>query len=621
MAQPWLIIAACIAASNPFTILVMVGAIPCGRPFPIEGRTTNMSNYDAAGNLLVNVSVISAGNGLYVNAKDYGATGTGNTDDSASLQAALNAIAIAGKGALFLPAGTYSLSQDLVVPSNCMVLGAGRGSILKAAAGSLTNCLKLSGVSHCMIAGLAIDGNKANVQQVGIQYVSLSGIQLTNCDDITITRCFIHDCYVSGIMANGGCTNLMISNNRLVACFDNQIYIRAQNTTPYTPCSYATITGNICSGGSYSGIQVLGSSYVAITGNTCYGNGPTANQGDGIGSEGGSHITIAGNVCYNNGIQGIHVRYTSEVGANLGSSHVVVSGNECYNHTSANGDAGGIAVDDTDDIVVSGNLVYGNQFGINVNGGQGLGVSHCQIVGNSVRNNSNIGLRIAPGTGLEYVLQDNYVTDSGGDNVFSYAPVIIQGGVYARAAANKEGIHLLVGSNGSVIDGAVIYDNQDNGILIDSPVMGVEIRNCLFNNIAGTNQRRALQEQAGAGPTRMVNCRILNQSTNLYVFNNTSSRYYDEQTQATATVTANYTAISNDEVVLCNQAAAITVTLPSASGVNGRILTIKDKSGTAATNTITVSGANTIDGAASKIINTAYGVLRLVSDGSNWFSI
>jgi len=72
---------------------------------------------------------------------------------------------------------------------------------------------------------------------------------------------------------------------------------------------------------------------------------------------------------------------------------------------------------------------------------------------------------------------------------------------------------------------------------------------------------------------------------------------------------------------LCNQSAAITVTLPSAAGVNGRILTIKDKSGTAATNTITVSGANTIDGAASKIINTAYGVLRLVSDGSNWFSI
>ncbi len=580
-----------------------------------------MSNYDAAGNLLVNVAMIGAGNGLYLNAKDYGAAGTGNTDDYPSLQAALNAIAIAGKGALFIPAGTYSLSQDLVVPSNCLVLGSGRGSILRAANASLTNCLKLSSVSHCMIANLAIDGNKANVQQIGIQYVSLSGIQITNSDDITITGCYIHDCYVSGIMANGGCTNLLISNNRLVNCFDNQVYIRAQNTTPYTPCNYATITGNICSGGSYSGIQVLGSSYVAITGNTCYNNGPTAAQGDGIGSEGSSHITIAGNVCYNNGIQGIHVRYTSEVGANQQSSHVVVSGNECYGHTSGNGDAGGIAVDDTDDIVVSGNVVYGNQFGINVNGGQGMGVSHCQLIGNSVRNNSNVGLRIAPGTGSEYVLQDNYVTDSGGDNVFCYAPVVIQGGVYARAAANKEGIHLLSGSNGSVIDGAVIYDNQDNGILIDSPVTGVEIRNCLFNNVVGTNQRRALQEQSGAGPTRMVNCRILNQSTNLYVFNNASSRLYDEQTKGTATVTANYTALTGDDVVLCNQSAAITITLPSASGVNGRILTIKDKSGSAATNTITVSGANTIDGTASKVLNTAYGALRLVSDGSNWFSI
>ncbi len=579
-----------------------------------------MSNYDAAGNLLVNVAMIGAGNGLYVNAKDYGATGNGSTDDYPSLQAALNVVAVAGKGALFIPAGTYMLSQDLVVPSNCLILGAGRGSTLKAAVNSLTNCLKLSSVSHCMIANLQIDGNKANVQQIGIQYVSLSGILITNSDDITITGCYIHDCYVSGIMANGGCTNLVISNNRLVACFDNQIYVRAQNLSPYTPCSYVTLTGNICSGGSYSGIQVLGSSYVAITGNTCYSNGPTAAQGDGIGSEGGSHITITGNTCYNNGVQGIHIRFTNEVGTNQQSSHIVVSGNECYGHTSGNGDAGGISVDDTDDIVVSGNVIYGNQFGLNINGGSGMGVSHCQIIGNDIRNNTNTGLRLTPGSGSEYVLQDNYVADSGADNLYTTAPVIIQGGVFARAATNKEGIHLASGSNNSVIDGTLIYDNPDNGILMDSPVTGVEIRNCLFNVVSGS-QKRALQEQSGAGPTRMVNCRILNQTNNPYTLNNASSRVYDEQTKGTVTVTTNYTAISNDDVVLCNQSAAITVTLPSAANANGRILTIKDKSGSAATNNITVSGANTIDGTASKVINTAYGVLRLVSDGSNWFSI
>ena len=123
-------------------------------------------------------------------------------------------------------------------------------------------------------------------------------------DDVTITSCYIHSFWSSGIMANGSNTNLLIANNRLVGNWDNQIYVRAQNVSPYTPCSDVTITGNICSGGSFSGIQVLASEYIAITGNVCYSNGPTQGQGDGIGSEGSLYVTITGNECHSNGSQG-----------------------------------------------------------------------------------------------------------------------------------------------------------------------------------------------------------------------------------------------------------------------------------------------------------------------------
>jgi parallel beta-helix repeat protein len=559
---------------------------------------------------------------IYANVKQYGATGNGTTDDAASIQSAINAVATSG-GTVFFPPGTYVLSVDLTVPSNVSILGAGRSSILLAQTNSQTNCLNLSGSAHITVSNLAINGNKLNVQQLATQYTKLNGIYMAaGTDDVTIRDCYIHDCYVSGIMADGGCTNLQISNNRMLNNIDNQIYIRAKDTTPYTVCQYGTITGNVCSGGGFSGIQVLGSSYFTITGNTCYSNGPTSAQGDGIGSEGASHITITGNECYSNGIQGINVRFTSETGGSQSSNHVVVSGNECYNHTSTNGDAGGISVSDTNDIEVSGNLIYNNAYGIHINGGNGNGVTNCKLVGNAVRSNSNIGIYINPGNSSDFSVEDCDSTDNAGDNLYATTRVMVQGGTYARAASSHEGIHLASGANNSVVQGAFIYDNLDNGILIDSPVAGALIRNCYFDGAIVQNQTRAIQEQAGAGPTLVVGCFIRNQNTNLYTFNNTGSRFYNEQTVGTVVVTTSYTMLAYDDVVLCNQSGAIAITLPAATGgVIGKVITVKDKAGNANTNNITISGAQNIDGAASKVINTAYGVLRIISDGANWFTV
>lgn len=85
------------------------------------------------------------------------------------------------------------------------------------------------------------------------------------------------------------------------------------------------------------------------------------------------------------------------------------------------------------------------------------------------------------------------------------------------------------------------------------------------------------------------------------------------------TTTANYTLLGSDDIVLCGQSSPITITLPNPSGMTGRTVTIKDK-GAALNNNITVSPASgTIDGAASKIINANYGLMNLVTDGTNWF--
>lgn len=70
-------------------------------------------------------------------------------------------------------------------------------------------------------------------------------------------------------------------------------------------------------------------------------------------------------------------------------------------------------------------------------------------------------------------------------------------------------------------------------------------------------------------------------------------------------------------------AAARTITLSTADMVAGRIMYIKDESGAAGTNNITVDtqGSELIDGAASITISANYGVAKLYSNGTNWFTL
>lgn len=82
---------------------------------------------------------------------------------------------------------------------------------------------------------------------------------------------------------------------------------------------------------------------------------------------------------------------------------------------------------------------------------------------------------------------------------------------------------------------------------------------------------------------------------------------------------------STDETIIGidDTTVARTVTLQTADVVAGRIVIVKDESGAAGTNNITVDtqGAELIDGVASVSITANYGVIRVYSDGTNWFTI
>lgn len=82
--------------------------------------------------------------------------------------------------------------------------------------------------------------------------------------------------------------------------------------------------------------------------------------------------------------------------------------------------------------------------------------------------------------------------------------------------------------------------------------------------------------------------------------------------------TATYTIDNEDCVVNCTS-GTFTVTLPTAVGLTGQYFVVKN-SGTGVI-TIDGDGAETIDGAANKILAVQYESMTVASNGANWIVV
>lgn len=92
---------------------------------------------------------------------------------------------------------------------------------------------------------------------------------------------------------------------------------------------------------------------------------------------------------------------------------------------------------------------------------------------------------------------------------------------------------------------------------------------------------------------------------------------------AIRTITGNYTATATDNTILANTtSAAITISLPAAGSITGRIYTIKKIGTGGIDNQLTISpAAGTIDGGSSYVIYNDWTYVTLQTDGSNWYVI
>lgn len=91
---------------------------------------------------------------------------------------------------------------------------------------------------------------------------------------------------------------------------------------------------------------------------------------------------------------------------------------------------------------------------------------------------------------------------------------------------------------------------------------------------------------------------------------------------AIKTVTANYTATASDNTILADASSGnLTITLPAASGIAGRIYTVKKIGGGLDNDLIITPNGGTIDGGGDYKIYNNWTFVTLQTNGTNWFII
>jgi hypothetical protein len=92
-------------------------------------------------------------------------------------------------------------------------------------------------------------------------------------------------------------------------------------------------------------------------------------------------------------------------------------------------------------------------------------------------------------------------------------------------------------------------------------------------------------------------------------------------TQKLVSKTATYTAADESVILVDSTSGVVTINLPTAASIAGRIYTIKKIDSSVNKVTIDPSGSETMDGETTLELIGQYGIIKLISDGTNWNSL
>lgn len=270
------------------------------------------------------------------NIKDFGAVGDGVTDDTAAIQAAIDAAFAAGGGEVVVPEGTFIISGNgdptsgcLMIKSNVTISGEGMGaSTLKLADGYNGNVTGLIRSAYGEethdfgLNNLTLDGNRANTTgKVDGWFNGFIPDGDGHDSNVLLDKVEIKDCSGYGFDPHEQTINLTISNS-----------VSHGNGLDGFVADYqidGRFVNNLAYGNDRHGFNIVTSTHdFELVGNVARDNG-----GAGIVVQRGSedralvdNILISGGAVYGNAAEGVLVKM---------STHVTVDGVEIHDNGSA----------------------------------------------------------------------------------------------------------------------------------------------------------------------------------------------------------------------------------------------------------------------------------------------
>ncbi|MFN7998080.1 MAG: right-handed parallel beta-helix repeat-containing protein [Bryobacteraceae bacterium] len=244
--------------------------------------------------------------GTFLDAREFGARGDGKTDDTRSIQSAIDAAAARG-GAVFLPPGVY-LTSEVHMRPHVSLTGVpawdyeqGFGSVLRLADPQASCLLNLTGAFGVTIDGLSLDGRKLGSAVHGVwlnkpdygkqeDTFRIERCQIANFsgDGVRLTRAWCFSIRHSMIAYNGGDGISLrgwdgfFMDNWFSGNHGAGFAAREENAS-------CTFTGNRIEW-NREGIVIVGGDGYNITGNFFDRAGPT-----GLAILGGVQMSITGN--------------------------------------------------------------------------------------------------------------------------------------------------------------------------------------------------------------------------------------------------------------------------------------------------------------------------------------
>jgi len=350
--------------------------------------------------------------------RNYGALGDGLANDTAAIQAAMNAAAAAG-AVCRVSAGTY-LAGGLTWPSGLKALIGEHNdvSILKRppGAGTSGSILSANGRSDFTVTDICFDGDRNN------QTVAANNITLTNCFDFRWIRCRWINARATGGGGFGGgiVLNLAPATNptgREIALLDCEAYGNGSHGVQILRTGAAiTIDGGTYSDNVGSGIDYIDGQNPPTAGGVprlAIRDVRAERNGGGIVIRGLRVVGLGGVITNGHGSHPVEGLTIADCQVNHNSGYGIFAQARFFsitgNVTRGNGSTSeaGICANAEDGVIANNTVEDSRFFGIDAGGCFRVSVS-----GNSVSNTRD-GIGINIGASQSLICADNILTDNG----------------------------------------------------------------------------------------------------------------------------------------------------------------------------------------------------------------